>query len=102
MVKDDNMERQPCVYLLASKKNGTLYTGVTSNLLKRIWEHKNKVVEGFTSKYNVHILVWYEVHEVMETAIKREKVIKNWKREWKIKLIEKMNPHWIDLYNDLL
>ncbi len=96
------MERQPCVYLLASKRNGTLYTGVTSALLKRVWEHKNNVVEGFTRKYGVHTLVWYEVHETMESAIQREKRIKNWKRAWKINVIEEMNPQWRDLYSDLL
>jgi putative endonuclease len=96
------MERQPCVYLLASKRNGTLYAGVTSNLVKRIWEHKHHVVDGFTKKYGVEILVWYEAHETMESAISREKAIKNWKREWKIKVIEMMNPQWLDLYSDLL
>jgi putative endonuclease len=96
------MERQPCVYLLASKRNGTLYTGVTSNLLKRIWEHKNNLVEGFSSKYSVHTLVWYEIHETMEYAIQREKAIKNWKRAWKIKTIEKQNPRWRDLYPGLI
>jgi len=96
------MEQQPCVYLLASKRNGTLYTGVTSALLKRVWEHKNNVVEGFTKKYGVHTLVWYEVHETMESAIRREKTIKDWKRSWKIKVIEEMNPQWRDLYPDLL
>ena len=96
------MERQPCVYLLASKQNGTLYTGVTSSLLKRVWEHKNNVVEGFSKKYGVHILVWYELHDTMETAIQREKHIKNWKRAWKIKMIEKKNPLWRDLYQDIL
>ena len=95
------MERQPCVYILASKRNGTLYTGVTTNLLKRIWEHKNNVVEGFTSQYNIHFLVWYELHETMESAIQREKNIKNWKRNWKIIMIEKTNPEWRDLYADL-
>jgi putative endonuclease len=97
-----DMDRQPCVYLLASKQNGTLYTGVTSGLVKRVWEHKNNLVESFTRKYGVHTLVWYEVHETMETAIQREKAIKNWKREWKIKVIEEMNPEWRDLYPDLL
>jgi len=97
-----NYVKQPCVYLLTSKRNGTLYAGVTSNLVKRIWEHKNNVVEGFTKKYGVHALVWYELHDSMETAIQREKNIKNWNREWKIKLIEKMNPKWNDLYDDLL
>ena len=96
------MEKQPCVYLLASKRNGTIYTGVTSNLLKRIWEHKSNVVKGFTSKYGVHTLVWYEIHETMESAIQREKTIKNWKRVWKMKIIEEMNPGWRDLYSDLL
>ncbi len=96
------MERQPCVYLLASKQNGTLYTGVTSNLVKRVWEHKNVLTDGFTSKYGVHTLVWYEIHATMESAIKREKAIKNWKRVWKIKIIEEMNPGWCDFYPDLL
>ena len=95
------MERQPCVYIIASKKNGTLYTGVTSNLVRRVWEHKQHMLKGFTSKYNVSALVWYEVHEIMESAISREKVIKNWKREWKIKTIENMNPQWKELYYDL-
>ncbi len=95
------MERQPCVYLLASKRNGTLYTGVTSRLSKRVWEHKNNVIESFTSKYGVHILVWYESHDTMESAIQREKAIKNWKRAWKIAMIEAMNPKWRDLYPDL-
>jgi len=96
------MERQPCVYMLASKRNGTLYTGVTSNLLKRVGEHKNNLVEGFTSKYGVHTLVWYELHDTMDSAIQREKAIKNWKRVWKLKVIEKMNSRWHDLYSDLL
>ena len=96
------MERQPCVYLLASKRNGTLYTGVTSDLVKRVWQHRNDLVEGFTRKYAVHILVWYEMHESMESAIQREKTIKNWKRAWKIKIIGDINPGWRDLYPDLL
>ncbi len=95
------MEKQPCVYLLASKQNGTLYTGVTSNLVKRVWEHKHHVVKGFTKKYGVDILVWYEVHETMESAICREKAIKNWKRAWKIKVIETKNPQWQDLYSSI-
>ncbi len=95
------MERQPCVYILASKRNGTLYTGVTSNLVKRIWEHKNNVVEGFTQKYSIHTLVWYEMHETMDTAIQREKNIKNWKRAWKLKMVEEMNPQWRDSYPEL-
>ena len=96
------MERQPCVYMLASKRNGTLYTGVTSNLLKRVWEHKNNLVESFTSKYGVHTLVWYELHDTMDSAIQREKAIKNWKPVWKLKVIERMNSRWHDLYSDLL
>ena len=96
------MGRQPCVYLLASKRNGTLYAGVTSNLPKRVWEHKNNLLEGFTSKYSVHTLVWYEMHDTMESAISREKAIKNWKRTWKIKAIEEMNSSWRDLYPDLI
>ncbi len=95
-------KKQPAVYILASKKNGTLYTGVTSNLIKRVWEHKNDLVEGFTKKYGVHDLVWFELHETMEAAIQREKAIKNWKRAWKIKTIETDNPRWNDLYKGIL
>ena len=84
----------------ASRRNGTLYVGVTSDLIKRIWEHKNDVVEGFTKKYCVHTLVWYEIHENMESAISREKTIKGWKRQWKLELIEKENPAWTDLYDN--
>jgi putative endonuclease len=94
--------KQPCVYLLASKRNGTLYVGVTSDLLKRVWEHKNDLVDGFSKKYRVHELVWFEVHEDMQAAIIREKNIKAWKRAWKIELIERANPEWIDLYNGLV
>jgi putative endonuclease len=86
------------VYILASKKNGTLYLGVTNNLLKRIYEHKNNLVEGFTKKYNVHSLVYYEAYSDIYDAIAREKRIKKWKRCWKIELIEKFNPKWEDLY----
>ena len=96
------MDKLPCVYILASKQNGTLYTGVTSSLLKRVWEHKNNLVDGFTKKYDVHTLVWYELHETMESAIQREKRIKSWKRDWKIREIEKNNPHWQDLYLTLI
>ena len=96
------MQRQPSVYILASKRNGTLYTGVTSSLVKRVWEHKNNVVEGFTKQYSVHDLVWFEMHATMETAIQREKAIKTWKRNWKLKLIEQNNPDWDDLYEGLL
>ena len=85
------------VYLLASKPYGTLYVGSTSDLGKRLWEHKNNVVRGFTARYGVHRLVWFEVHEDFETARQREKRIKEWKRDWKINLIERDNPHWLDL-----
>jgi putative endonuclease len=87
------------VYILCNKRNGTLYTGVTSNLIKRVYEHKNNFVEGFTKKYNIHRLVWYEIHESAEAAITREKQIKKWKRDWKLKLIEETNPSWEELYN---
>ncbi len=96
------MNKQPAVYILASKRNGTLYTGVTSSLVKRIWQHKNNMVEGFTKRYNVHQLVWYELHENMESAITREKRIKEWKRKWKLNLIESMNPGWEDLYQTIV
>jgi len=95
------VSRNPCVYMLASCKNGTLYVGVTSDLLKRIWQHKNNAVEGFTKRYGVHILAWYELHASMESAIAREKAIKGWKRKWKLELIEQKNPEWKDLYTDL-
>lgn len=95
------MSKQPCVYLLASGRNGTLYVGVTSNLIKRVWEHKNHIVDGFTKKYQIDRLVWYEVHETMESAIQREKAIKEWQRAWKLVLIEKFNPDWADLYETL-
>ena len=95
------MERQPCVYILASGKNGTLYTGVTSNLVERIWHHRNGSTDGFTKKYRVHDLVWYELHSTMDSAIQKEKEIKNWQRNWKIRLIEESNPHWVDLYDGL-
>ena len=94
--------KQPCVYLLASRRNGTLYVGVTSDLIKRIWEHRNHVVAGFTQKYGVDKLAWYEPHASMESAIQREKAIKEWKRAWKMNLIEKTNPEWVDLYETLL
>ncbi len=96
------MNKQPAVYILASKRNGTLYIGVTSGLVKRIWEHRENMVEGFTKRYNVHILVWYELHESMESAITREKRLKNWKRNWKLELIENSNPKWLDLYHTIV
>jgi len=94
--------KQPCVYILASGRNGTLYIGVTSDLVKRVWEHKNDLVRGFTSRYAVHALVWFERHDVMESAIAREKAIKEWKRRWKIELIERENPDWRDLYPEIV
>ncbi|MDR0672942.1 MAG: GIY-YIG nuclease family protein [Zoogloeaceae bacterium] len=89
-------EKQPAVYILASQRNGTLYVGVTSNLVKRIWEHRNNVTDGFSRKYGVHLLVYYEQHASMEGAIMREKQIKKWNRAWKIRLIEEKNPQWRD------
>ena len=95
------MTNQPAVYILASKRNGTLYTGVTSDLVKRIWQH-NDLTEGFTKRYHVHHLVWYELHSDMKSAIEREKNIKEWKRAWKIKLIEDHNPDWKDLFTGIV
>lgn len=95
------MEKQYHVYILASGRNGTLYTGVTSDLAARAWQHREKVAEGFTKKYDVRYLVWYENHGSVEAAIIREKQIKKWKREWKINLIEEFNPAWRDLYEDI-
>ena len=95
------IRKQPCVYILASRRNATLYIGVTSNLVQRVWQHKNDLVEGFTKRYGVHILVWYESHETMEGAIAREKAIKGWRRAWKLDLIEEGNPEWKDLYEEL-
>lgn len=92
----------PCVYMLASQRNGTLYVGVTSNLVQRVWQHKEGLAEGFTKKYGVKLLVWYELHETMESAIVREKAIKEWQRAWKIKLIEQANPAWDDLYEGII
>jgi putative endonuclease len=94
--------KQPCVYILASGWDGTLYVGVTSDLVKRVWEHKNDLIDGFTKNYRVHDLVWYEQHETMESAIMREKAIKEWKRAGKVELIEEANPKWQDLYPELL
>jgi putative endonuclease len=96
------VNKQPAVYILASKRNGTLYVGVTSDLVKRIWEHKNNMIEGFTKHYSVHDLVWYKLHESMESAIGREKRLKDWKRVWKLKLIESKNPDWLDLYETIV
>jgi len=94
--------KAPTVYILASKYNGTLYIGVTSNLVKRIWQHKSNLVEGFTHKYSVHLLVYFEQYDSIVDAIKREKQMKKWQRSWKIKLIEKSNPQWRDLYSEIV
>jgi putative endonuclease len=96
------MLKRPCVYIMASAWNGTLYIGVTSDLPKRTWEHKNGVRDGFTEKYGVGLLVWYELHETMENAILREKSLKKWERTWKLRLIEENNPEWRDLYLEVV
>lgn len=94
-------KRCPAVYILVSRRNGTLYTGVTGDLRKRIWEHKNCLVQGFTKKYGMHMLVYYELHDDMRVAITREKQIKKWRRAWKLGLIEQRNSDWRDLWDDL-
>ena len=95
------MEKNFAVYILASKPNGTLYIGVTSNLPKRIWEHREAVIDGFTKEYGVKTLVWYEMHDNAESAITREKRLKKWNRAWKIRLIEEKNPQWEDLFRTI-
>jgi putative endonuclease len=92
---------EPCVYILASRRNGTLYVGVTSDIKTRVCNHKNDVIGGFTRKYGVHMLVWYELHRTMESAIAREKAIKKWDRKWKLELIESLNREWNDFSNKL-
>ena len=94
--------KQPCVYILSSKRNGTLYVGVTSNLVRRVYEHKKRLVAGFTKRYGINRLVWYETHETMESAIMREKQLKKWNRSWKIHLIESQNRNWEDLFQRIL
>ena len=94
--------KQPCVYMMASKKGGVVYIGVTSDLIKRVYQHKSGEIDGFTADYFVKRLVWFELHETMESAISREKQLKNWHRPWKIGLIEQSNPQWRDLYPDIL
>ena len=94
--------KQPCVYLLASRRNGTLYVGVTSNLVQRVWQHREGLAEGFTKRYGVKQLVWFELHDDMASAIRREKALKEWQRAWKIELIEKTNPGWRDLYEEIV
>lgn len=101
IIKEDNV-KQPAVYILANKKHGTIYIGVTSNLIKRIWQHKNHVVSGFTESYSVNMLVYFEQYDDMENALKREKQLKAWNRAWKIKLIEKNNSSWNDLYENII
>jgi len=93
---------QPAVYILASQRNGTLYTGVTSSLVKRVWEHQNNLIESFTKRYGVHLLVYFELHADMKNAITREKQIKKWNRAWKIRLIEDGNPEWRDLWPEII
>jgi putative endonuclease len=90
-----------CVYMMASKKNGTLYIGVTNDLVRRVWEHKHNIIQGFTQKYNIHKLVWFEATSDINAAIVREKRMKKWRRQWKIDLIEKENPEWVDLYDEI-
>ena len=94
--------KQASVYLLASRRNGTLYVGVTSNLVQRVWQHREGLAEGFTRRYGVKQLVWFELHDDMASAIRREKAIKEWRRAWKIELIEKINPGWRDLYEEIV
>jgi putative endonuclease len=89
------------VYIMASKRNGTLYIGSTSDLIQRVWVHKNKVIKGFTERYNVNQLVYYEIHDLYTEAARREKRLKNWQRKWKLDLIEKLNPTWQDLYQEI-
>lgn len=90
------------VYILSNKRNGTLYTGITADLIKRVYQHKSDLVEGFSKKYGVHDLVYYEMYDDITDAIAREKCIKKWRRQWKLNLIEGMNPQWNDLYESLL
>lgn len=93
--------RSSYVYILASQRNGTLYVGTTSDLIKRIWQHKNKFIPGFTTKYNVQMLVYYEMHESYIAAACREQRFKNWPRQWKLNLIEQFNREWRDLYDEI-
>ena len=96
------MPKAPCVYILSSHHKGTLYIGVTSDLVKRIWEHRNNLAKGFTKKYDVHRLVYYELHDDMGEAITREKQLKKWNRGWKVRLIEEKNPGWCDLWDEIV
>jgi putative endonuclease len=92
---------RPCVYILANRRNGTLYIGVTNDIARRSWEHRMETAEGFTKRYAVHLLVYVEFHDTMPAAIQREKQLKGWRRAWKLDLIERDNPDWRDLYEDL-
>ena len=94
--------KQSAVYILATGKRGTLYIGVTSNLIARTWQHREHVVEGFTKRYDVTKLVWYELHGTMDTSILREKQLKKWNREWKLRLVQEFNPEWRDLWDDIV
>lgn len=96
------MEKRGYVYILASRRNGTLYVGVTADLLRRIWEHREGILDGFTARYGCKILVWFEVHDRIDDAIRREKQIKEWRRAWKLRQIEATNPDWSDLYPTLM
>jgi len=96
------MDKTFCVYMLASARYGTLYLGVTSNLIGRVWQHREGLIEGFTKKYGVKQLVWFEVHADTIAAITREKQLKKWNRAWKINLIQQENPYWRDLYDDIV
>ena len=95
------MAKQPAVYVVTNKRNGTLYTGVTSDLPGRTWQHKNGTFPGFSKRYSCDRLVWFEAHETMESAIIREEQIKEWQRKWKLRIIEETNPQWDDLYESL-
>ena len=95
------MQKVSYVYIMASQRNGTLYVGATSDLVKRVWEHKNKLVPGFTAQYNVHMLVYYEIHQTIMEAARRERRFKNWCRQWKLNLVEQNNPTWRDLYEEI-
>ena len=96
-----HVDKQPAVYILASQRNGTLYIGVTSDIIKRVYEHKNNITGGFTTKYGVYTLVHYELFDTMNDAISREKQLKKWRRSWKLELIERSNAQWKDLYPDI-
>jgi putative endonuclease len=96
------MPKEPAVYILSNSKNGTLYIGVTSNLVQRVFQHKHDLVDGFSKKYQTHKLVYYEIHASMESAILKEKQLKRWERQWKVRIINKFNPEWVDLYSELL